>query len=163
MKKFMTLMLVAIAASVSSAMYAGSPINQSELPKAAQAFISKYFPKDQVKKAEKDNGRRGTEYEVDLVSGAEIDFMSDGQWKEVKAARGTAVPSEIIPSAIVKYVDTNFKGQTIVEISRKRGGYEVELQTDRSSNSLRMPSLCQHARTVRVVVRATVRAASDKK
>ncbi len=127
MKKFMTLMLVAIAASVSSAMYAGSPINQSELPKTAQAFITKYFPKDQVKKAEKDNGRRGTEYEVDLVSGAEIDFMSDGQWKEVKAARGTAVPSEIIPSAIVKYVDTNFKGQTIVEISRKRGGYEVEL------------------------------------
>ena len=118
MKKFMTLMLVAIAASVSSAMYAGTPINQSELPKAAQAFITKYFPKDQVKKAEKDNGR---------VSGAEIDFMSDGQWKEVKAARGTAVPSEIIPSAIVKYVDTNFKGQTIVEISRKRGGYEVEL------------------------------------
>ncbi len=127
MKKFMTLMLVAIAASVSSAMYAGTPINQSELPKSAQAFITKYFPKDQVKKAEKDNGRRGTEYEVDLVSGAEIDFMSDGQWKEVKAARGTAVPSEIIPSAIVKYVDTNFKGQTIVEISRKRGGYEVEL------------------------------------
>ena len=77
--------------------------------------------------AEMHKGRRGTEYEVDLVSGADIDFMSDGQWKEVKAARGTAVPSEIIPSAIVKYVDTNFKGQTIVEISRKRGGYEVEL------------------------------------
>ena len=45
MKKFMTLMLVAIAASVSSAMYAGTPINQSELPKAAQAFITKYFPR----------------------------------------------------------------------------------------------------------------------
>ncbi|WP_300634473.1 PepSY-like domain-containing protein [uncultured Duncaniella sp.] len=29
--------------------------------------------------------------------------------------------------SIAKYVDTNFKGQIIVEISRKRGGYEVEL------------------------------------
>ena len=46
---------------------------------------------------------------------------------QVKAARGTSVPSAIVPAAIAKYVATNFKGQTIVEISRKRGGYEVEL------------------------------------
>ena len=67
------------------------------------------------------------EYEVDLTSGAEIDFKSDGDWKEVKAARGKAVPSAIVPAAIAKYVSKNFSGQTIVEISRKRGGYEVEL------------------------------------
>lgn len=127
MKKFLSLMLVAIVASVSSAIYAGTPVSQSELPKAAQTFLTKYFPKDQVKKVEKDNGRRGTEYEVDLVSGAEVEFMSDGQWKDVKAAHGTVVPSDIVPAAIVKYVNTNHKGQTIVEISRKRGGYEVEL------------------------------------
>ena len=127
MKKMLSLMLVALVASMSSAIYAGTPINQSELPKDALTFITKYFPNDKVRKAEKDNGRRGLEYEVDLTSGAEIDFMSDGKWKEVKAARGTAVPAGIVPSDIVKYVNTNFKGQTIVEISRKRGGYEVEL------------------------------------
>lgn len=127
MKKILSLVLIALVAAVSSSVYAGTPVQQSELPKAAQTFISKYFAKDQVKKVEKDNGRRGTEYEVDFVSGAEVEFMSDGQWKGVKASRGTAVPSDIVPAAIVKYVDTNFKGQTIVEISRKRGGYEVEL------------------------------------
>lgn len=126
MKKLFALMLV-VMASLSSAVFAGTPIKQSELPQAAQSFISKYFAKDQVRKVEKDNGRRGMEYEVDFVSGAEVDFMSDGQWKEVKAARGNFVPVAIIPTAIVKYVNTNFKGQTIVEISRKRGGYEVEL------------------------------------
>jgi len=127
MKKLLSLMLATIVASLSATMFAGTPINQSELPKAAQTFITKYFSKDQVRKVEKDNGRRGMEYEVDFTSGAEVDFTSDGNWKEVKAARGTSVPSTIVPTAIAKYVDTNFKGQTIVEISRKRGGYEVEL------------------------------------
>lgn len=120
-------MLASIVASLSVTMFAGTPINQSELPEVAQTFITKYFSKDQVRKVEKDNGRRGMEYEVDFTSGAEVDFTSDGNWKEVKAARGTSVPSAIVPTAIANYVDTNFKGQTIVEISRKRGGYEVEL------------------------------------
>lgn len=127
MKKILATMLLMVVASVSATIFAGTPINQSELPKAAQSFITKYFPKDQVRKVEKDNGRRGMEYEVDFTSGAEVDFTSDGNWKEVKAARDTSVPSAIVPAAIAKYVATNFKGQTIVEISRKRGGYEVEL------------------------------------
>ena len=127
MKKILATMLLMVVASVSATIFAGTPIKQSELPKAAQSFITKYFTKDQVRKVEKDNGRRGMEYEVDFASGAEVDFTSDGNWKEVKAARGTSVPSAIVPAAIAKYVATNFKGQTIVEISRKRGGYEVEL------------------------------------
>ncbi len=127
MKKIPALIIAAIVASASATMQAGTPIQQSELPKAALTFIAKHFPNDNVRKAEKDNGRRGTEYEVDLAGGAEIDFRSDGEWKEVKAAKGSAVPAAIIPSAIAKYVKANFSGQTIVEISRKRGGYEVEL------------------------------------
>lgn len=127
MKKFLATMLLMVVASVSATIFAGTPIKQSELPKAAQSFITKYFPKDQVRKVEKDNGRRGMEYEVDFTNGAEVDFTSDGNWKKVKAAHDTSVPSAIVPSAIAKYVATNFKGQTIVEISRKRGGYEVEL------------------------------------
>ncbi len=90
-------MLDTIVASLSVTMLAGTPINQTELPKAAQTFITKYFSKDQVKKIEKDNGRRGMEYEVDFTSGAEVEFTSDGNWKEVKAARGTSVPSAIVP------------------------------------------------------------------
>ena len=120
-------MLAGIAASMSAFVYAGTPIAQSELPKAAQTFLTKHFPGDNVKKAEKDQGRRGMEYEVDLTSGAEIDFRDNGDWKEVKAAKGKAVPTAIVPAAIAKHVSTNYSGQTIVEISRKRGGYEVEL------------------------------------
>ena len=112
---------------MSASMYAGTPIKQSELPKAAQTFMTKHFPNEQVKKVEKDNGRRGMEYEVDFISGAEVEFRTDGEWKEVKAAKGNAVPAAIVPAAITKFVNTNFSGQSIVEISRKRGGYEIEL------------------------------------
>lgn len=127
MKKILSVMLIAIVASVSAHIYAGTPVNSSELPESIHTFLGKYFPGDNVRKAEKEQGRRGLEYEVDLTSGAEIDFMADGSWKEIKAARGAAVPDGIVPAAIVKYVAANFAGQSIVEISRKRGGYEVEL------------------------------------
>ncbi len=127
MKKTVILALMAVIALFSAHVYAGTPINKSELPKAALTFINKHFSGDNLKKAEKDQGRRGMEYEVDLISGAEIDFRENGDWKEVKAAKGKAVPEAIIPPAIVKYVSTNHAGQNIVEISRKRGGFEIEL------------------------------------
>lgn len=127
MKKILTMVLIATVAIVSSSINAGTPINQSELPKAALTFVAKHFPNEQIRKVEKDNGRRGMEYEIDFASGAEIEFNANGEWKDIKAAHGNSIPVAIIPSAIYKYVGTNFSGQSIVEISRKRGGYEVEL------------------------------------
>ncbi|MBD5237471.1 MAG: hypothetical protein HDS62_08080 [Bacteroidales bacterium] len=127
MKRKIIMMLLAITASFPTLVFAGTPINSSELPKTAQAFLTKHFPGDKVRKAEKDQGRRGMEYEVDLVGGAEVEFRDNGEWKEVKAAKGRAVPSAIIPSAISKYVAANHAGKSIIEISRKRGGYEIKL------------------------------------
>lgn len=125
-----TLAVAFTAACASAVAQAGTPIQASALPKAAQTFLAKHFPGDRVYEAESDRGRRGLEYEVDLTSGATVDFTEQGEWKEVKAARGKAVPDAIVPAAILKYVQTNFPEQTIVEIGRKRGGYEVELDND---------------------------------
>lgn len=127
MKRILSLMLVAFVVSVSAMMYAGTPIKSSDLPKAAQTFLSKHFPGEEIRKVEKGQGRRGVEYEVEFRNGTEVDFRDNGDWKEVKAARGSAVPDGVVPPAIAKHVSTNFKGQSIVEISRKRGGYEIEL------------------------------------
>ena len=127
MKRTITMMLVAVATSMSALVFAGTPINQSELPKAASAFLSKYFAGDNIRKAEKDQNRRGYEYEVDLMSGAEVNFFDNGDWKEVEAARGNAVPKAIVPTAITKHVSKNYKGQSIVKIERKRGGFKVKL------------------------------------
>ena len=146
MKKFLSLILVIVASSVSAMVYAGTPIKQTELPNAAQTFLSKHFPGDAVIKAEKDQGRRGMEYEVDLQSGAEIDFRDNGDWKEVKAARGNAVPSAIVPSAIAKYVSANFNGQSIVEIPVNAEAMKWSFRTALNSNSLKMQNRCPIAR-----------------
>lgn len=127
MKRILSLMLLTIVASVAAIMYAGTPVKQSELPETVNAFLAKHFPGDEVVKAEKEQNRRGMEYEVDLKSGAEIDFRDNGDWKDIKAARGNSVPTALIPTAITKYVVNNYRGQKIVEISRKHGGYEIEL------------------------------------
>ena len=127
MKRIIFLVFVVFTASFLACVFAGTPIKQSQLPQAAQTFLSKYFPSDKLKTAEKEQGYRGAEYDVDLASGAEVDFRENGEWKHVKAAKGKAVPAAIIPAAITKYVSTNYAGKRIVEISRKRGGYELEL------------------------------------
>lgn len=127
MKRIFNLALLSIVASLSAMVFAGTPVKTSELPRNAQTFLTKYFAGDNVRKAEKDQGHRGMEFEVDLQSGAEIDFRENGDWKEVKAAHGKTVPAAIVPAAIADHVAKNYKGQSIVEISRKRGGYEVEL------------------------------------
>lgn len=127
MKKSITLLFVVIVASVSALVYAGTPVNFSDLPKASQTFLNRYFPGVEIRKAEKERGVRAVEYEVDLASGAEVDFRSNGDWKEVKAAHGDSVPAGIVPAAIADYVAENFKDECVVEISRERNGYEIEL------------------------------------
>lgn len=67
------------------------------------------------------------EYDVTLNSGAEVDFNASGEWREVKAASGKAVPAAIVPAAISTYVKTNHKGKSISKISFKRGGYQLKL------------------------------------
>lgn len=124
MKKLLAMMLMASTAVTISA---GRPISRSQLPKAARTFISKHFSTDKIYKIEVDGSWYEKEYEVDLMSGAEIEFRADGSWKEVKASRGRAVPAGIVPAAISKYVKANFADMPIVEIQRKAGGYEVEL------------------------------------
>lgn len=125
MKK--TIIALAAAAASFTAMYAGAPVNPAQLPKAAQSFLAENFPGDEIRKVEMDRGYRGVEYEVDLVSGAEIEFRDNGDWKEVKAAKGRVVPAAVVPEAIAKFVADNFAGLAIEEIARKRGGFEVEL------------------------------------
>ncbi len=126
MRRILLLAFIAIAAICSTAQ-TGTAITQAQLPKEARNFISKYFSADKVRKVEKDMGHRGMEYEVDFISGAEVDFREDGNWKEVKAARGRAVPTAIVPAAISQYVKAKYAGQSIVKISLKRGGYEIKL------------------------------------
>ncbi|MBD5267068.1 MAG: hypothetical protein HDS41_02605 [Bacteroides sp.] len=103
----------------------------SDLPKEAQVTLTRHFPKTGVShiKIEK-HTFGGTEYDVILVNGTEVEFDSDGKWTEIDCGH-EAVPSELILKPIRDYVAKNYKGQKIVKISVERSKYEIELSNGR--------------------------------
>ena len=67
-----------------------------------------------------------TSYEVVLDNSVKIEFLKDGEWKEVDC-KYSAVPAAIVPSAIAKYVEGNYENVQIVKIDRSKREYDVDL------------------------------------
>lgn len=138
MKRFAALALMLLC---TFSLSAKTRISVKELPQSAQTFLTKYFDKLKVIMVEKDIDDGRVDYEVNLSSHTEVDFDSDGNWKEVSGK----VPAQIIPSQIAKSVKENYKNRRIVKIEKEHGGgYEIELNNgreihyDRNFNVIRM-------------------------
>lgn len=102
-------------------------ISFKELPITAQNFIKKFYPKNEVILVELEKEfLSGNSYEVKLQDGIKIDFDKNGDWTKVDR-KLNAVPLDIVPKAILNYVSKKFPNNNIVEISRDRRKYEVEL------------------------------------
>lgn len=125
MKKSLILLLISFL-SLSTTL-AGEPVDPVDLPDVVSRFLDLHFPGVHIEKAEKGYGRFGAEYDIDLATGAEIDILENGDWTEVKAAPDKAVPAAIVPPKIAEYVTKDFAGHKIIGISRKKGGYKLEL------------------------------------
>jgi len=103
-------------------------IQQNELPQTAQTFIKKHFGNETTTTVIKEVEHLiKTEYDVYLSNGIEIEFDSDGNWKEVKNENNGALPTGFIPKSINKYVKQNFPNTHIVKIEKKRSGFEIEI------------------------------------
>ncbi|MDR2040637.1 MAG: PepSY-like domain-containing protein [Bacteroidales bacterium] len=118
-----------------------------KLPVAAQEFISTYFNQYVVSevKVNKTENERGAIYESKLyksgtksgsvTSSVEIEFDKNGDWRDIESlVDGTPFPAdvlELLPIAIVQYVNTNYAGIGIEEIEKKAYGYKVELINDK--------------------------------
>ncbi len=103
-----------------------------KLPAEARQFITQHFPQTQVSYIKIDSELfQGKKYEVVLTNGAEVEFNSKGEWKEVDCKRN-AVPMAIIPEKVRDYIQTNFENNTITQIDRDKYGYDVELDNDLS-------------------------------
>lgn len=126
MKKNLLILLCAVLLTVISA-WAGKRMDASALPQKAQTFLATHFKGVSVIKAEQDRDLFGTDYEVDLANGAEVEFDNNGEWTKVKMPKRQTVPSAIIPSAINNYVVDNFNGIGIRKIEKERHLYEIEL------------------------------------
>ena len=114
------------------------PISVSELPEKAQQFIRQHFPNEKVSFAKMERELFDTTYEVIFTSSSKVEFLKNGDWKEVDCKYST-VPAAIIPQQIAQYVSqyvrrpdrprqTGLRGE-----AHQRVGVDVrpEIQPDR--------------------------------
>ena len=67
-----------------------------------------------------------TTYEVIFTSSSKVEFLKNGDWKEVDCKYST-VPAAIIPQQIAQYVFQYYPDTSVVQIDRDKRDYEVKL------------------------------------
>ncbi len=133
MKKTILLLAIAAATSISALAQTAEPAQRqmprlpqgvgpvmqasmqtSQLPDAAQNFLTKYFPGVAVLKAKNDFKDR--RYEVDLADGAEVSFDYNGNWIEVEAPDGAKLPSSTLTALMPEsVVEETLTGNALVD------------------------------------------------
>ena len=106
-------------------------IEANALPETAQNFVTTHFPDATYRRIEKQNiaDDDGSVYDVHLSNGFEIDFDINGNWTDIDGGQ-TAIPTAIIPEAIVNYVTTTYPSLFITTIEIEPTGYDVELSNE---------------------------------
>jgi hypothetical protein len=120
--------IIAVIACLAAFMLNGYAANNAlpinSLPVNVIAFVQQNFPDKQITSIEKE--MTDNTIEVSLNDGTQIDFDDNGNWNAIYS-QIDAVPSDVVPSAIMKIIDDNFPGTSVVEIDKEDYGYEVEL------------------------------------
>ncbi len=118
MKKIFTLLFLFSAFLMADDIY----IMPEQLPQNALQFIQKYFPNVNILYAEMDE----IGYEVQLSNGVEIEFLRNGEFKEIEG-NYVALPFEILPQSVANTVGKTYPNTVITKIKRKWNFYEVKL------------------------------------
>ena len=130
MKKFLSLLVLALIAIQFSFAKDVITKDMNQLPLSARNFINSHFTKPEVAHIKIDKDLlESAKYEVLLTDGTEIDFDSKGNWEEVSASKGHAVPASVVPSFAVSYLKEHNFTEPVTKVERDRKGYEVELST----------------------------------
>lgn len=102
-------------------------ISFAQLPKVAQSFVKKHYPKLQVSLVKLDKELFDQSYEVILSDGSRVEFDKKGNWTDIDG-QDRPIPLTAIPASISAHVRKNFPGTKVVQIERTdRGRYSVEL------------------------------------
>lgn len=126
MKKILLFIAAALALGGAACAGVDRPVGFDGLPVAAKQFVSDYFPGREVVLAKVDGHLLDRDYEVIFSNGDTAEFDDRGEWTEVVCREG-GVPAGIVPRPIAEYVGRNYPDAVIVEISRSRHEYDVEL------------------------------------
>lgn len=104
-----------------------TPISFGELPAKAQAFVKSYFSSETISVVLCDEELFDKDYEVRFADGSNVEFDKSGEWTSIEMKNGRAVPTQPVPAAMISYVNTKHPGNFIIEVSKEKRKYEVEL------------------------------------
>lgn len=102
------------------------PIQVTQMPQSAQQFIKQHFADSKVALAKMESDFLYKSYEVIFTNGNKVEFDKKGDWTEVDCKYGH-VPAAVVPTAIQKYVTTNYPDAKILKIERDKKDYEAKL------------------------------------
>ncbi|MEI0538860.1 PepSY-like domain-containing protein [Brachyspira pulli] len=114
--------VLAIIIFTSSTLLADRIIPPESLPDRAKQFISGAFPDAQIWYVELDDGK----YEVELSNGIKIEFLRNGDWKEIEAEY-IGIPFNVFPPNVAKTIQNTYPQTVVISAEKKWGTYEVKL------------------------------------
>lgn len=118
---------VAIAAvTIAVNIESEKPVTLGTLPEGVKDILEEHYAGEQPALAIRKFEGLKTEYELTFIDGTKLEFDAKGQCKEVKSHVRT-VPEAFVPPMIREYLDRNFPGLAVMEISRDRKEFETGL------------------------------------
>lgn len=128
---FIALSLLFSASSCDSDDDRESIISAADLPKAADTFVTTYFPNTtyQLVKKQRKADSDGSIYDVYLTNGFEIDFDANGNWVDIDGHH-LEVPAALIPEKISAYITANYPNQFVTSIDKEPSHIEVDLSNN---------------------------------
>lgn len=117
-KTILLLLLMLTAMLYADGMY----VPPGQLPTNIIQFINSYFPDATIVYAEMDR----KSYEIGLDNGVEIEFLRNGDLKEIEG-NYIALPLNILPKSVANTVTKTYPNTVITKIKKKWNLYEVKL------------------------------------
>lgn len=120
-----------------SSLLADMIVSPAALPQNAQAFLQANFPSTPVALVKQDVDS----FDVTLQDGTEIDFIINGEWKEVDG-KYKPIPTNFLSENLTARVKAAQPNAAIIEVSKKINGYKfkfsnrMEVYTDMNGNIL---------------------------
>lgn len=121
-KRNILYVLLSLTLVASLAFGKGLVIDPAKLPAKVKTFVKTHFSNTSITYADQDRDK----YEVTLANGVEIDFLLNGDWKEIDG-NYTDVPMSVLPPAVANAVKSQFPNIAIRQVGKQWSSYQIKL------------------------------------
>lgn len=121
MKKLVLKIVVSLTI-ISSMAFGDWIVPATSLPQKSRTFINTIYPGVQIWKVERDGGK----FEVKLSNGADIDFLMNGDWRNIDGGYNT-VPFSVLPAAVANTVKQTYPQALLIDVEKEWGNYKIKL------------------------------------